>query len=164
MLRQVVRERGAHSLVYLDESGFAASSHRTHGWGKIGTKVYGERSGNARPRTSLIAAKHGAKLLAPVLFNGATNAKWFNHWLTEHLFKELPENATIILDNAAFHKTPETRKIMDASPFHMIYLPPYSPDFNPIEKLFATLKKRRQYATKETSLDHLVNTYENYLV
>lgn len=160
----MVRERGVRSLVYLDESGFTASSHRTHGWGRIGTKIYGDRSGNARPRTSLIAAKHGAKLLAPVLFQGSTNAEWFNRWLTEHLFKELPKNATIILDNATFHKTPETRKIMEASPFHMLYLPPYSPDFNPIEKVFATLKKRRQYAPPATSLDHLVNTYENYLV
>jgi transposase len=164
LLRQVVRERGAGSLVYLDESGFTASAHRTHGWGRIGTKVYGERSGNARPRTSLIAAKHGSKLLAPILFDGATNAEWFNHWLTEHLFKELPKNATLILDNAAFHTTSQTKEIIEASPFHMLYLPPYSPDFNPIEKVFANLKKRRQYAPKETSLDHLVNTYENYLV
>jgi transposase len=151
-------------LVYIDESGFTASSHRTHGWGKIGKKVYGERSGNSRPRTSLIAAKHGTKLLAPVLFNGATNASWFNQWLTQHLFKELPENATIILDNAAFHKTPETRIIMEESPFHILYLPPYSPDFNPIEKVFAIIKKRRQFANQQTSLDKLVAMFENYLV
>ncbi len=161
-MRRIVSEHGADSLVYIDESGFTASNHRTHGWGKIGTKVHGDRSGNTRPRTSLIAAKHGKKLLAPVLFTGSTNAAWFNRWLTEHLFKELPPNATLILDNAAFHKTPETRKIMETSPFRMLYLPPYSPDFNPIEKVFATLKKRRQNAKPGTSLDHLVKTYENY--
>ena len=161
-LRQVVSEHGAGSLVYIDESGFTVSSHRTHGWGKKGTKVYGNRSGNARPRTSLIAAKHGKKLLAPVLFQGSTNAQWFNRWLAEHLFKELPKNATLILDNAAFHKTQETRKIIEASPFRIIYLPPYSPDFNPIEKVFATLKKRRQFAPQGTSLDYLVKTYECY--
>ena len=44
------------------------------------------------------------------------------------------------------------------------YLPKYSPDFNPIEKVFAVIKKRRQYAEHNTSLDHLVKTYENYLV
>ena len=55
-LRQVIRERGAQSLVYLDESGFEAQSYRPYGWARKGRQVYGERSGNARPRTSLIVA------------------------------------------------------------------------------------------------------------
>ena len=146
----------------MDESGFVAQSHRTYGWGKKGQKVYGAASGNARPRTSLIAAQQGRRLLAPVLFPGSTNAEWFNHWLTQHLFQELPPNATLILDNAAFHKTSETRRIIDDSPFHLLYLPPYSPDFNPIEKSFAILKKRRQFAPPDTSLDHLVKTFDSY--
>jgi transposase len=163
-LRRIVRERGAGNLVYLDESGFEARTHRPCGWARKGQKVYGERSGNARPRTSLIAAQCGKKLLAPVLFKGATNAAWFNHWLKHCLFPELPENATLIMDNAAFHKTPQTRKIMEQSPFHLLYLPKYSPDFNPIENVFAILKKRRQNATPGTTLDELIKTYENYLV
>jgi transposase len=162
-LRKIVQERGSQSLVYVDESGFAAHSHRVHGWGKKGQKVYGSASGNARPRTSLIAAQQGRKLLAPVLFEGSTNAEWFNQWLTQHLFQNLPQNATVILDNAAFHKTSETRRIMEDSPFQLLYLPPYSPDLNPIEKAFATLKKRRQFAPLDTPLDHLVKTFDSYL-
>ena len=146
----------------MDESGFEASTYRPYGWGYIGQKVYGERSGNARPRTSLIAAKCGTKLLAPFLFDGATDAKWFNQWLTQHLFKELPPGATVILDNATFHKTPETLRIFNESPYNLLFLPAYSPDFNPIEQVFATIKKRRQYTTPETSLDCLVKSYENY--
>jgi transposase len=126
--------------------------------------IYGYRSGNTRPRTSLIAGKCGKKLLAPFLFDGATDAAWFNQWLEQHLFKELPPDATIILDNAAFHKTEETRRIIEQSSFHILYLPPYSPDFNPIEQNFATLKKRRQFASPDASLDQLVCSYENYLV
>jgi len=72
MLRQVIRERGAQSLVYLDESGFEASTYRPYGWAPKGKPVYGERSGNTRPRTSLIVAQCGNQLLAPVLFKGAT--------------------------------------------------------------------------------------------
>jgi transposase len=163
-LRQIILERGGHSIVYLDESGFEARTHRPYAWSRKGEKVYGERSGNARPRTSLIAAQCGKKLLAPVLFKGATNAQWFNHWLKHHLFAELPDGATLIMDNAAFHKTPQTRKIIEQSPFHLLYLPKYSPDFNPIENVFAILKKRRQHAPSGTTLDELVRTYENYLV
>lgn len=163
-LRDIIRKRGSESLVYVDESGFETRSYRSHGWGKIGRRVYGDRSGNTRPRTSLIAGKCGKKLLAPFLFDGATDAAWFNQWLEDHLFKELPPGSTIILDNAAFHKTEKTQEIIDKSPFHILFLPPYSPDLNPIEQDFAILKKRRRYAPQETSLDHLINTYENYLV
>jgi putative transposase len=163
-MRQIIHERGSSSIIYLDESGFEASTYRAYGWAYKGKKVYGERSGNTRPRTSLIAAKQGNKLLAPVLFQGSTNAKWFNEWLEHHLCKELSPGSTIIMDNAAFHKTKETKEIIERHQHHLLYLPKYSPDFNPIEKVFAVIKKRRQYAEPNTSLDYLVKTYENYLV
>ena len=151
------------NIVYIDESGFEYGSHRTHGWGKIRQKIYGNRSGNSRPRTSLIAGKCGKKILAPFLFDGTTDANWFNQWLEEHLFKELPKNATIILDNAAFHKTSNTLEIINKSPFNMLFLPPYSSDFNPIEQDFAIIKKRRQFAPKGTTLESIIKMYENYL-
>jgi len=163
-LRGIIRTRGADSLVYIDESGFESGSYRSHGWSQIGRRVYGDRSGNTRPRTSLIAGKCGKKLLAPFLFDGSTDADWFNQWLEHHLFKELFPGDTIILDNAAFHKTEKTKEIIEQSAFNLLFLPPYSPDFNPIEQTFATLKKRRQFAPTKTTIDYLVKTYENYLV
>ena len=147
----------------MDESGFEETTFRRSGWSGKGQKIYGDQPVSRRIRTNLIAGKSGKKLLAPVLFEGATNASWFNTWLQEHLFKELPEGATVIMDNAAFHKTPQTRKIFDQSLFHLLYLPPYSPDLNPIEKVFANLKKRRQYAPTNTPLDHFVKSYGDYL-
>jgi len=158
-LRTIIRDRGSQSLVYIDETGFAPSTYRPFAWSVRGEKVYGERSGERRPRTSLIAARRGKKLLAPVLFTGCTNGQWFNQWLTEHLFKELPTDATLIMDNAAFHKKPETKAIIEQSPFDLLYLPPYSPDFNPIENDFANLKKRRQYAPPGTTLDDIIRMY-----
>ena len=74
------------------------------------------------------------------MFEGSTKADWFNHWLKECLFKELPENATIIMDNAAFHKTAQTKQLFDDPPYNLLYLPPYSPDFNPVETVFANLR------------------------
>ena len=100
----------------------------------------------------------------PVLFKGATNAVWFNHWLKHCLFPELPANATLIMDNATFHKSVQTCTIIEQSPYHRLFLPRYSPDLNRIERLFANLKKRRQLAPQGTSLDELTKTYENYLV
>ena len=68
-LRKVVKDKG--SKVYLDESGFERTSHRVHGWGLRGKEVYGECSGKKRPRTSLISAKQGKRLLAPSCLKAA---------------------------------------------------------------------------------------------
>ena len=136
---------------------------RLQGWAVRGRKIYGSHCGRSRKRTNLIVAKCGEELLAPVLFEGSTKADWFNHWLKECLFKELPENATVIMDNAAFHKTAQTKKIFEDSPYDLLYLPPYSPDFNPVETVFANIKKRKQFAPHNTSLDSLVNMYNAHL-
>lgn len=149
--------------MYLDESGFEAHACRQRGWGKIGQEVFGDRSGNKRPRTSLIAAKRGRKLIAPVLFHGSTDADWFNQWLQEHLLPVLTKPSIIILDNAAFHKTELTLQIVANSPHVLLFLPPYSPDFSPIENDFANLKKRRQFAPVGTPIDDILNTYISYL-
>jgi transposase len=150
-------------LVYLDESGFEEASIRGNGWSKRGEKIYGSHSGRSKRRTNLIVAKCGKQLLALVLFQGSTKAQWFNHWLQTCLFKELPKNATVILDNAAFHKTAKTRQLFEESPYNILYLLPYSPDLDPIEKVFAHMKKRRQFNKKDQSIDYIVKTYNSYL-
>lgn len=158
-LRKIIKEKGADKIVYIDESGFMETCQRKHGWSQIGNKIHGDHPGKRQKRTNLIAGKLGKKMLAPVLFEGSTNASWLNKWLKDSLFKELPENATVIMDNAAFHKTAETRKIFNESIFDLLYLPPYSPDFNPIEQDFAILKKLRMYAAPNTPLDEIIYSY-----
>ena len=162
-MREIVESQGSGSIVYLDESGFDSNCHRIHGWSERGKKIYGQKQGSIRGRTNLIVAKSGNRLLAPVLFEGSTNNIWFNDWLENHLFKELPPNATVIMDNAAFHKTKATRDLFENSSFNLLYLPPYSPDLNPIEQDFAIIKKRRQFAPTNTSLDHIIKSYGSCL-
>ena len=159
-LHRIVEDKG--SLVYLDESGFERTSHRTHGWGPIGKKVHGECSGRRRPRISLISAKHGKKLLAPILFEGNTDSTLFNYWLENHLLKELSSESTIIMDNATFHKTNLTRQIIEEAGHTLLFLPPYSPDLNPIEKDFANIKRRRRFLSQDTSIDDVIRQYVYY--
>lgn len=114
-------------------------------------------------RTNLIAGKLGSRLLAPVLYRTSTQALWFNQWIKDHLIKELPPHATVVMDNAAFHKTKATRQILEEAGFELVYLPPYSPDFNPIEKDFAIMKRRRQFAPQNTSLHDIIKSYGSNL-
>ena len=96
-------------------------------------------------------------------FEGYTESNLFNQWLRECLIPKLERGDTVILDNASFHKSPETRRLIEGAGCKLIYLPPYSPDLNPIEKVWARLKKIIQYATQtfddiSSSIDYAFNT------
>ncbi len=154
-------EPGSDNLVFLDESGFEANTYRPYAWSKRGHKSCGERSGKRGTRTSLIAAKRGKQLLAPILFKGSTNALWFNEWLEKHLLPELEPNSTLILDNAPFHRQNDVFEIAEQNGHQVLFLPPYSPDFNRIEQDFAIMKKRRLYSPPDVSLYDIVKSYGN---
>ena len=151
---------GPGRRVYLDETGFERAAYRPWAWAPKGRKVFGERNGRSRPRTNLIAATaKGKRLFAPLLFEGNLNALIFNHYLKEQLLKQLEPASLLIMDNASFHKTQKTRELIEESGHELLFLPPYSPDFNPIEKHFANLKKIRTYQPTDTPIDDIVRLY-----
>ncbi len=158
-LRKIVAERGIESIVYIDESGFESESFRASAWGKIGQKIYGERKGSRGKRTNLIAARKGKKFLAPTLFEGTANTALVNAWVEQQLCQNLPPGCTFILDNARFHKKEQLTEIAEKYGHYVLFLPPYSPDFNPIEKDFANIKKRRQFAPQNTPLEEIIKMY-----
>ena len=142
----------------MDESGFEQCVKRQSGWSIRGERIHDKKVGNWRKqRINLIAAKQGKDLLAPMLIQGNVDASVFNTWL-EYLFKTLKEATIIIMDNASFHKTQQTNTLFKKSPHTLLYLPPYSPDLNPIEKLFAHLKKRLEFE-KNSNLDNIIQSY-----
>lgn len=70
------------------------------------------------------------------------DSKLFEHWFTTCLIPELPEGSIIVMDNARFHRKSELEAIISSTGHQLLFLPPYSPDLNPIEKYWANLKKR----------------------
>jgi putative transposase len=136
-----------------------ASTHRTHGWARRGEKVHGLQSGQQRPRTSLIGGYREHKLIAPMLFEGTCNTAVFNRWLEHMLLPQLVMGSVIVLDNASFHKSAQTRQLVEQAGCQLLYLSPYSPDLNPIEKLWANLKRR--WRLIGGSLDQMINS-SNY--
>ena len=78
--------------------------------------------------------------IAPFTFQGGCNANVFNTWLEKILLPELPPGSTIIMDNAAFHKSPKTRELIENVGCYLLFLPTYSPDFNPIEHCWHKIK------------------------
>jgi transposase len=80
------------------------------------------------------------KVIAPFCYKGTCDQALVNFWLEQFLLPALGPGYTLVMDNAAFHKTEKTRLIVDKAQCKILFLPPYSPDLNPIEKLWARLK------------------------
>ena len=149
--------RKGHDIVYMDETGFAPGTNRSHGYSQKGLRIYGEIDSNKRPRTSLIGGYRNSKLIAPVLFNGNCNTEVTNVWLKDHLLPELKHGSVIVMDNAAFHKSQETRDIIKDAGCFVLFLPPYSPHLNPIEKLWANIKRAWKYDPRN-SLNNILTS------
>lgn len=141
------------NIVYLDESGFAHDMPRTHGYAPIGQRCYGSWDWNARGRTNVIGALMGQRLLTVSLFQHNINTLTFESWLSQDLLPKLPPQCVIVMDNAAFHKALSIKTIIESAGHTLEYLPPYSPDLNPIEHTWAQAKTiRRAY---QCSIDEL---------
>jgi len=117
---------------------------RTHGYSPRGKRCYGIQDWGAKGRTNVIGALCGAALLTVPLFASYINSDVFHAWVTQDLLPKLPKKAVIVMDNASFHKRDDTQKAIKKAKHTLEYLPPYSPDLNPIEHKWAQVKAKRR--------------------
>ena len=128
-------------LVFIDESGFDVGMQKEYGWSVKGKRLLGERFGKRQERITLIAGLYKNKLIAPFRFEGYTNAENFNLWVEKILLPELKPNQVSSWIMPVFHKNARTKELIESKNCQLLYLPPYSPDLNPIEKRWGTIKK-----------------------
>jgi len=120
--------------------GIDAFVYREHAYSKRGTKITGLISGKKYRRVGLVAAKGVSGIISPLQYDGSMDSVLFEHWLEFFLIPALPSNATIVLDNASFHRKRKLPSIAEKYGHAIIFLPPYSPQLNPIENFWAWLK------------------------
>lgn len=128
--------------IYLDESGVNEYLYRQYGRGFRNQKILGEVSGKRFARQSVISALFKGKFLSPMCFEGTCDTILFNIWLKKVLIPKLSPGQVLILDNASFHKSSESKRLIEAAGCKILFLPPYSPDLNPIEKFWANMKNK----------------------
>lgn len=116
--------------------------YREHGRAPRGERIDQAVAGKRRERTSIIAASRQGKLVAPLVFQGGCNPEVVDIYFEKVLLPALPPGRVIVLDNARFHQSPTTQKLVAAAGCQLLFLPPYSPDLNPIEHLWAAFKTR----------------------
>ncbi|MET1254558.1 IS630 family transposase [Aliikangiella maris] len=127
-------QKEGKTIVYLDESGFAQSMPRTHGYTLKGARCYGYHDWHAKERLNVIGAIIGMSFLTLSLFNGSVNSDVFHAWLTQDLLPKVSPHSVIVMDNASFHKRTDMIEAIQAHECLVAFLPPYSPDLNPIEQ------------------------------
>jgi len=132
---------GLVNLVYVDESGINRYYRRLYARAKRGVRVYDKKSGKRYKRTNIIAGLCNKKHLAVQCYEHSTTAVFFEDWFEFELIPILPENALVIMDNASFHRKQKLYDIAKRYDVNILFLPPYSPDLNPIEQSWANFKR-----------------------
>ena len=153
-------QQAGKSIVYADESGFRDESHRRYGYARKGEAVYGLISSQRTRTMTLLAARFQETFTAVRLLQGGCKSADFNDGLAETLCPCLTANHVLILDNAMLHKTSRTRELIEATGASLLFLPPYSPDYNPIEHDFANIKRKREYHS-DLTLEDIIQEYAN---
>lgn len=133
-------KKPSKKLVYIDEAGIDKFITRSHAWAQLGLRAYAKISGKRYARESFIAGLMNGEVISPFCFQGICDTEIINYWFENILLPEVGPGCTIVLDNAKFHKSPSTEKLVNRFDCELLFLPPYSPDLNPIEHTWSQLK------------------------
>jgi len=141
-------------LVFIDETGTSTNMARLRGRAPRGERLVGKIPHGHWKTTTFVASLRCTALTAPCVIDGPMNGNAFLAYVEQILAPTLTPGDIVVLDNLSAHKVPGVREAIEAVGATLLYLPPYSPDFNPIEQLFAKLKALLRKAA-ERSVDAL---------
>ena len=136
--------------MFIDETWTATNMARSHGRSPKGERLRMGVPHGHHKTTTLIAGLRLSGMVAPMVLDGPVNSTWFEAYVGQILVPELRRGDVVIMDNLSSHKRASVRAMVEAAGATIMFLPPYSPDFNPIEKAFARLKAMLRKAAERT--------------
>ena len=137
-------------LVFLDETWAATNMARAYGRSPKGERLVCAVPHGHWKTTTFLAALRADGLTCPLVVDGAMTGDLFVAYVKQQLVPTLRAGDVVVLDNLACHKRAEVREAIEGAHCRLLYLPPYSPDLNPIELLFAKLKAMLRSAGERT--------------
>ena len=145
--------------VYIDETGFEIYFHREYGRSLKGQLIKGKVFGRRYQRISLVAGLINGELIAPMTYEETMTSDFFEAWFQKFLLPTLSTPSVIIMDNARFHRMSRLERLCEVYGHRLLPLPPYSPEYNPIEKIWAHIKKhlRKVLPNCDTFLEALLS-------
>jgi transposase len=145
-------------LVFVDEMGTNTSLSPLRAWTRRGERARGAVSRNRGKNTTLLSSM-GVEGMGPSLaITGAVDARVFEAYLERVLLPELHPGRIVVMDNLSAHKTEKVRELVEGARCELLYLPPYSPDLNPIEEAFSKIKgilRKAEARTREALVEAL---------
>jgi len=151
--KETVDNLPQNKIYYIDECGINQYLYREYGYSPRGEPVIGSVKGSKFERLNIVAAKCGNTIVEPLVYDVTTDSALFECWFESRLLKSVPEGSVLIMDNAAFHRKSRLRVLAEKAGCEVLFLPPYSPDLNPIEKFWAWLKQM---------LRNTLHSYDNF--
>jgi isftu1 transposase len=139
---QSLRKIDPERIIYVDECGFDAPLTREFGYSPMGERLMGEKTGKRFNRTSIIAGLRQKEPVAPMRFEGYCNTEVVLSWVRQAFIPQLSTGDVVVWDNASFHKSPQLAEAFEMAGIQLLFLPPYSPDLNPIEQFWSELKAK----------------------
>ena len=137
-------------LVFVDETWIRTDMTRVRGWCARGTPLIAKVSHDRWRTLTFVAGLRRGEIVAPCVVDGPINGALFTAWVEQSLAPVLRPRDVVVLDNLGSHKGKLARQAVRAAGAHLFFLPPYSPDLNPIELLFAKLKRLFRKADRRT--------------
>ena len=140
-------------LVFLDEFGAATNMTRSRARGPRGKRIVGKTPHGHWKVLSTIAAMTTAGLLTGCTFDAAVDSEMFIAFIEHFLVPELLPGQVVVLDNLPAHQSPRIDQMIEAAGARVLRLPPYSPDFNPIEMAISKIKALLRKLARRTVSD-----------
>ncbi len=130
----------AGRLVFVDEMGSNTSLHELYAYAPKGERAYCSVARNRGKNTTLLASMSLWGMGPSMVVEGGANGAVFEGYLREMLVPALGEGDVVVMDNLSVHKSERVSEMIEGAGAEVLYLPPYSPDFNPIEEAFSKIK------------------------
>ena len=144
------RQLDPKKLVFIDETGTTTNMARQRGRCRRGARLIGRVPYGHWKTTTLVAGLRIDAVTAPFVIDRAMNGRIFRTYVERCLVPTLAPGDVVIMDNLRAHKVAGVREAIEAAGATLLYLPPYSPDLNPIEQFFAKLKAHLRKAAERT--------------
>jgi transposase len=137
-------------LVFIDETWTKTNMTRTHGWWRRGERLLAKVPHGHWQTTTFLAALRHDGITAPCVIDGPINGESFLAYVEQILMPTLHAGDIVVIDNLGSHKGDAIRKAIHSAGARLAFLPPYSPDLNPIEQVFAKMKTLLRKAEERT--------------
>lgn len=130
----------ARRLVFVDEMGSNTSLHELYAYSPRGERAHCSVARNRGKNTTLLASMSLSGMGPSMVVEGGVDGMVFQTYLRETLLPALNEGDLLVMDNLSVHKSERVKEMIEGAGAEILYLPPYSPDFNPIEEAFSKIK------------------------